>query len=287
MNHLSACYFCGIALDEPLADYPVVPADLHSEGERHTVTLCPSCHQKLDTVMDVVTEAVEGSPDLDLGAVPDEEATSVEEASPDTRTPSTDAMPSASAGDDPGTAADPTEGDAEPAATETLSTDDEADESLTSAMEAEVPKEFEADSTDETAAAEPAADSDPLDFDAAPAEEELGTGEASPEPETAADEADTEQQEGSTDGEETEPSDSGRSDPAEVVSDAGASISALEYNKVMRLLQNREFPVERDEIETVAANAYGLARADCAQVIDLAIDRDLLGERDGQLVRPD
>jgi hypothetical protein len=64
------------------------------------------------------------------------------------------------------------------------------------------------------------------------------------------------------------------------------SISALEYNKVMRLLQNREFPVDRAEIETVAANAYGLAESDCAAVIDLAIDRGLLREEGGQLRRP-
>ena len=65
-------------------------------------------------------------------------------------------------------------------------------------------------------------------------------------------------------------------------------ISALEYNKVMRLLQNREFPVDREEIVAVAANAYEVSRRDCARVIDVAIDRGLLAEDDrGRLVRPD
>jgi hypothetical protein len=81
-----------------------------------------------------------------------------------------------------------------------------------------------------------------------------------------------------------EESDDGGSQP-----DAAATttISALEYNKVMRLLQNREFPVERAELETVATSAYDLARPEVAEVIDLAIDRDLLVEADGELSRPD
>lgn len=65
------------------------------------------------------------------------------------------------------------------------------------------------------------------------------------------------------------------------------SISALEYNKVMRLLQNREFPIDREEIVTVAASAYQVSRYDCDRVIDLAIDRGLIEEADGQLLRPD
>lgn len=68
---------------------------------------------------------------------------------------------------------------------------------------------------------------------------------------------------------------------------AKTTISALEYNKVMRMLQNRDFPVNRDEIELVAANAYDLAQSECAQVIDLAVDRGLLDEREGQLHRPE
>jgi hypothetical protein len=53
----------------------------------------------------------------------------------------------------------------------------------------------------------------------------------------------------------------------------------------MRLLQNREFPVERAEIETVAANAYGLSQSECAEVIDLAVDRGLIDEDGANLVR--
>lgn len=55
-------------------------------------------------------------------------------------------------------------------------------------------------------------------------------------------------------------------------------LSAREYRKVLRLLRNREFPIDREEIETVAANAYGLSRAECVAVIDAAIERGRLKE---------
>jgi len=64
-------------------------------------------------------------------------------------------------------------------------------------------------------------------------------------------------------------------------------LSALEYNKVMRLLQNREFPVDREAFVTVAANAYQVSPADCDRVLDVAIDRGLLDEEDGALVSGD
>jgi len=71
--------------------------------------------------------------------------------------------------------------------------------------------------------------------------------------------------------------------------DIDQSLTKLEYNKVMRLLQNREFPVDREKFVIVAANAYGLARSECNAVIDLAIDRGFIAEdeEEGQLLRAD
>jgi hypothetical protein len=67
---------------------------------------------------------------------------------------------------------------------------------------------------------------------------------------------------------------------------ARKTVSALENSKVMRMLENREFPVEREAFETIAANAYGVRPADVGKVIDMAIDRGLLAETDGELVKP-
>lgn len=65
------------------------------------------------------------------------------------------------------------------------------------------------------------------------------------------------------------------------------TISALENSKVMRMLENREFPVERESFQVVAANAYGVSPSDVGKVIDMAIDRGLLAEQNGDLVRPE
>ncbi|MFB6152199.1 MAG: hypothetical protein ABEJ40_10370 [Haloarculaceae archaeon] len=61
------------------------------------------------------------------------------------------------------------------------------------------------------------------------------------------------------------------------------TLTRLENTKVMRLLQNREFPVDREEFVTVASSAYEVSPRDCDKVIDLAVEHDLLDERDGQL----
>jgi predicted nucleic-acid-binding protein len=61
---------------------------------------------------------------------------------------------------------------------------------------------------------------------------------------------------------------------------------ARTYNRVVRLLQNREFPVERDEIEAVATNAYELSAAEFDAVIRVAVDRGVLEAEDGLLKLP-
>jgi len=62
------------------------------------------------------------------------------------------------------------------------------------------------------------------------------------------------------------------------------SLSRLENTKVMRLLENREFPVDKEEFVTVAASAYQISRHDCEKVLDLAVQHDLIDEENGQLV---
>lgn len=87
-------------------------------------------------------------------------------------------------------------------------------------------------------------------------------------------------------------SESGSTESSEAGADEGRdsdgpSLTRLEYNKVMRLLKNREFPVDRAEFVTVASNAYQFSESEVDQVLDAAIDHGLLDERDGQLVSGD
>jgi hypothetical protein len=65
--------------------------------------------------------------------------------------------------------------------------------------------------------------------------------------------------------------------------DPDVTLTRLENTKVMRLLQNREFPVERDDFVTVASSAYEVSPRDCDKVVDLAVEHDLLREEGGQL----
>jgi len=87
--------------------------------------------------------------------------------------------------------------------------------------------------------------------------------------------------------EESSGSSDGGSDSEETGGDHRVSMSRLENTKVMRLLENREFPVDKAEFVTVAANAYQVSQSDCEKVIDLAVEHGLLREENGQLYRGD
>ncbi|ESP89552.1 hypothetical protein [Candidatus Halobonum tyrrellensis] len=55
------------------------------------------------------------------------------------------------------------------------------------------------------------------------------------------------------------------------------------FRQVMRLLGNREFPVDRAEVVDLAGSAYDLDRSESDRVIDYAVDNDVLEEDDGEL----
>ena len=64
------------------------------------------------------------------------------------------------------------------------------------------------------------------------------------------------------------------------------TLTKLEYNKVMRLLKNRQFPVDRGEIREVATSAYEISPEEFDAVIEAAIERDLIAVENGQFVDP-
>ena len=309
MDRLSSCYFCGTALDEPLQDYPLVAGDTGEHGA--VVTLCPGCHHKLETVLDVVV-----GEDETLPALEDTDRVALEGESPAAL-----AEPETGSGPDPIALGDGEQGDSEErdGASDAGSvggagesgggdtggappTDAETEAGAGAEPDVEPPavdstdaeSEKDADGPgDETAGDPRDAGADPPDADSATSDADRGAaddgsdgadGTGSPSPadgrNTGTDSTATD---AATAGDTADESRGGTEPDREVT----ATVSALEYNKVMRLLQNREFPVDRAEIETVAASAYELSESECAAVIDLAVDRGLIAERDGQLVRPD
>lgn len=76
-------------------------------------------------------------------------------------------------------------------------------------------------------------------------------------------------------------------DLGEEAAEAKPTMTRLEYNKVMRLLQNRPFPVDRGEIREVATSAYDIAPEEFDAVVDAAVERDLIAVENGQFVAPE
>ncbi|MFB6165293.1 MAG: hypothetical protein ABEJ31_09065 [Haloarculaceae archaeon] len=64
-------------------------------------------------------------------------------------------------------------------------------------------------------------------------------------------------------------------------------LSTPTAKKVVRLLQNREFPVDRAEFRTVAASAYQLPEQDCEDVLDELVAQGYVAEDGDRLVRPE
>lgn len=61
--------------------------------------------------------------------------------------------------------------------------------------------------------------------------------------------------------------------------------SKAEHNKVVKLLQNREFPVEIEEITVVSRSAYGIDRDTTHAIIESLIERGVVEDQGDRLVR--
>lgn len=57
------------------------------------------------------------------------------------------------------------------------------------------------------------------------------------------------------------------------------------YRKVLRLLSNRDLPIDRADFESLASSAYGMELRECRAVIDHAIGEGILVDEDGRLRR--
>ncbi|WP_161973175.1 hypothetical protein [Halostella litorea] len=298
---LSSCYFCGTAIEEPLSEYPVVPDALSpAPDEQVTVVLCPSCHRKLSTVLDRVAAAA----DRQQRTLDDAGAAGVTPASGGSGESEDD-----DAGEDAGTEASDAGVDAAQSAGE-AATDRSGDDPLGGATAADAGGAAPAD-PDDSAIGDRSADADTPAADDAlatgstadtaedpsgitveqpdrPGTDESrrddgdagGTGDGTGEDDTGSG-TDGWSTGGSSDGGKS--SDDGRASPA----GASDAPSQATYNRVVRLLQNREFPVERDEIATVAMNAYDIPPEDFDAVIQTAVNRGVLAEEGPYLKKAD
>ena len=76
---------------------------------------------------------------------------------------------------------------------------------------------------------------------------------------------------------ETERDDTGETEPP--------TDEPPQFRKVVRLLNNRSFPVERGEFVELAASAYDLEESTVTESLAYAVDRGVLAVEDGQIVR--
>jgi len=252
MAELSSCYFCGSALDASLERRTV--ADTAGET---TVVVCPSCRRKLVAVLDRVLDADPAAERDSLLAMAIEgDGRTTPETPPEADAerddgPSADARSEAS-GDRSATTND--------AGTETRRDDSGGVAASPTTVSGESDPIFADDGDD-------AAGDDTAVFGSEDATVSVGD-------------------DGPNAVREAEPD---RSDAPEDTADDGPADrpDAATYNRVVRLLQNREFPVPTAEIEDVAVNAYDLDSAEFRAVIDTAVDRGVLTEEGDQLHRPD
>lgn len=307
MSDLSSCYFCGAALDAPLDRHTLAA----SGDDPTTIVLCPTCRRKLLAVLERVLVA---APDAERDTLVATAAAAVNEADEEPPTVA-DVTPDQGVG----TPVDVTEATGgngpEGADAATTDADSAADAPASDAETAEGPTDGAAD-PDESGGGTPpesgrrtaaAGDAEPIFAESQTAagddEAVFGEGADAATATSAAGGVDDVGEEGVVDAgdepsddvvREAEPTREGDAGPAEetaVADETGGggpdeTPDAETYNRVIRLLQNREFPVVTGEIEEVAVNAYGMEPTDFRAVVDAAVERDVIDERGDRLVRP-
>jgi hypothetical protein len=247
---LSSCYFCGAPPDQPLATYRVADQLAASPAGR-TVTLCPACHRKLDALLEETgTGALESDhPPGQSNLADDGQTTGRDDATPD-RKGSSDTL-------DPDRNAGPRSSAGGRARSDADRTADDGPD-----ISSENSDAGDQSRTDEQTGA----------GDRPRTDEQTGAG-------------DQPRGEHGTDAERAQGSDAGGDGPGSAArGQRDPTVSKQEYRKVLRLLQNREERVERNELEELATSAYGLTPAECAKILDVAIERGHVEQRGTELV---
>lgn len=271
MPELSSCYFCRAALDAPV-ERSILAA---SGGDETIVALCPACRRKL---VGVLERTVDADPAVETDTL------LAAAASPD--------APGSDAGDEPVVAdVTPDQGSADPPEAE--SAEDRAEPSDGEATDGgdgtEAPRSRRTVGGDETPIFEGANDAADAGADtAAVFGSEDATGEASTDAAGGTEvvrEAEPESDRPATDDESADAPSSEEDGDAS----GGGSATRVDtgtYNRVVRLLQNREFPVATADIREVAVSAYDIDPADFRAAIDAAVDRGVLVEDGDRLDIP-
>ena len=285
MRQLRACDFCG---DDAAGVYEVLPSELSpTEAEQRRVVLCENCLETLETVVDPLLDR------LGIGGDADAEPT----AKPRERAGESAARPTARPGDEvaaasdsaPGSTSDTGRGGADRAASDSdaQTTDDSSRRSSGSGN----PSAFNA-----PAGFTDIAESDEIDLggspDGSPSDSDAnGVADASPSSGSPDSRDGTRRERAAGDtSEESLDDDTAAPEAPDREDTLGSGRNAVgaepdDFRTVMRLLGNREFPIERTEVVDLAAGAYDLDETHVERIVDHAIDRGVLDDEDGTLRR--
>ena len=283
MDRLASCYFCGVAVEAPLEEYPVVPRDLRpSVEDQSTVVLCPECRRKLSTIVDRVVTVATDPDQSELTEDANQRTLGESDGSSEIDSKGEDASVLDGFDHDSPDLLDVNESESrddveEQSEKHTSATDERpererAEEERDSAVDE---REDLADSERETAGSSVGKreNTDAL----------FGEREQPSRPESPTEgERDAEADEQST-VESGAHSSSGRDAP-ESSGTEQRNVSRSAYNRVVKLLQNRTFPVETAAIVTVADSAYDIDDGESQAILDALVDRGVI-ERDGDNLR--
>ena len=226
--------------------YEVLPPELDpTEAEQRRVVLCADCADTLETVVDPLLDRL-GVDTRDRASEP--RTQEPVDVGGDTRERSAAPATSGDTDANPGIGAD-----ADPVQWGGSGADGEGEEPASDPLH------------DGVAGGEPAGDAEPD-----PSEPNADDGSGSDPPAEVADGA--------------------GADPAAGDAGSGGTGSTLgdepaEFRTVMRLLGNREFPVERGSVVELASSAYDLDEAHVNRILDHAVDRGVIVDDGGTLRR--
>lgn len=297
MHELRSCDFC---TGDAVGTFAIVPPELEpTEAEQRRVVCCPDCKERLESLLEPLiaragTDA-NATADLETNESVDDHAdptvtTSADESDSDdehgtvaTANESTQRTSSPHA-----TVSDIEVGDADDSDTDSDATDATDATNATDATDSTVLES----GTGNTDRSTDTSDSSDTDSDAETGSvleggisfEQSEPTEMNDESErTAADEEDTD------DGDNNETDDDRTTN---TTADESATQNAetrppKAYGKVIRLLKNRHFPMQRSAVEELASGAYDLEPHEAEAVVDYALAQGKFVERSEMLERPE
>lgn len=269
MRALQRCDFCG---DEAVGTFEIVPHELEpTDAEQRRVLLCPDCETRLEGLLEPLLDrlGVEEPTTGDRVGSSAGRTDAASERENDTTGGRTGDSLRTDDSDDGGTADDTTDsddggtGDATDPAVKTTDSVGETDDA-------------EADEPGSDGSTDPETDGDgdtDLDDDG---DSETVAFDESPDP---SDESDGPANESTGPDADEHGDDEGGNAAADPRPPSG-------YNRVMRLLRNRELPMDRTDAESLVAGAYDLEGHEVDAIIEFAVRTGELEEDGEQLVRP-